>query len=261
MIACIPTKGRPGTVTWRLYQGAGIEPFHFVEPQDTEEYEAAGLPNIVCIGENDRGVVFVRNFILDWATEREERGIVLSDDDLTGFVRHDAKSGKSSKADASVWHEIDEKMKGLPFEMAGINYGHHCWHEKSPVSVNKKWAEVCAYLKPTEIAWRYDPRFLHKEDRDFVMQTIASGAGVVRWNHIGFANATLGTQPGGLLESYRAGEDEAGAKELVKKWADWARLVRKKQGEDFYKATGRESRIDAKVDLPAFARAMGKIVR
>ena len=261
MIACIPSKGRPKTETWKLFGEAEIVPHHFVEPQDVAAYEAEGAPNIVDIGANDQGIVFVRNFILDWATEREEASIIMSDDDVDGFVRYDPASGKTIKCGAEIWHEIDEKMQRLPFEMAGINYAQHCWHETKPVSVNRKWAEVCAYLKPTETSWRYDPLFVHKEDRDFVLQTIHKGAGVVRWNHLGFSNATLGTLPGGLLESYQAAEDEDGARELVNKWPEWAKLIRKKQGQQFQEVTGRDSRVDAKVDIKGLAKAMGKTVR
>ena len=261
MIACIPSKGRPKTKAWELFGEAGIQSHHFVEPQDVAVYEEAGVPNIVDIGANGRGVSFVRTFILDWATEREEEAIVMSDDDVTGFVRYEPDTGKTVKVDASIWLEIDQKMQRLPFEMAGINHAHHCWHEAKPVSVNCKWVEGCVYFKPTEMHWRYDQRLNMKEDRDMVMQTIEKGAGLARWNHLGLTSATLGANEGGLLDDYKAGRDEDGAKAFVQKWAQYATIWDRPQGQDFKKATGRDSRLELKVNLKDFAKAMGKTVR
>ena len=46
MIVCIPTKERPQTKTYKLFEEAGITPYHFIEPQDYDSYD---VPNKICI--------------------------------------------------------------------------------------------------------------------------------------------------------------------------------------------------------------------
>ena len=58
MHVAIPTKGRPSTATYKLL---GDIPFtHFVEPQDMAAYQAAGVPNLQEIPDNDKGITFVQ---------------------------------------------------------------------------------------------------------------------------------------------------------------------------------------------------------
>ena len=62
MIVCIPSRKRPDTKTWKLFADAGYEVYHFLEPQDFTDYD---VPNKINIGENNKGLMYVRNFKLD----------------------------------------------------------------------------------------------------------------------------------------------------------------------------------------------------
>jgi len=241
MIVCIPTKGRLKTKTYKLFEDVGIKVFHFIEPQELELYN---VPNKVSILENDKGISYVRNFVLSWAKENNQQWIIVCDDDVTSFGIY---NGKTIKKDASIWNEIYNKVKELPFELVGINYTQHAWHEKTKYSINKKFAEVCVLMNIKKINWQYNTNT--KEDRDFQMQTIKNGYGVLRFNHYWFSCPNVGSNKGGLFDLYQNKNDIQWAKNIVKSWHPFAKLVKKKE------------RIDAKIDIKGYAKSLNKEVK
>ena len=132
MICFIPTKGRLNTKTYKLFEDVGIEVKHFIEPQEIKKYK---VPNKVSILENDKGIGYVRNFMLNYARENNHEWVLICDDDVTSFGIY---NGKTVKKTAGIWNDILEKAKKLPFELIGINYTQHAWHEKTSYSINKK---------------------------------------------------------------------------------------------------------------------------
>ena len=235
MIVCIPTKGRPKTKTYKLFEHVGIKVFHFVEPQELDFYD---VPNKLSIEKNNMGIGYVRNFVLDWAKKNNEKWIIVCDDDVTSFGIY---NGKTVKKNASIWNEIYNKVKDLPFELVGINYTQHAWHEKTKYSINKKFAEVCVLMNVSKIKWNYRPEFNLKEDRDFALQTIQKGNGILRFNHYWFSCPDVGSNKGGLQDEYKAKKDEASAKKMCQEWYPFITLKRK--GE----------RIDMKTDIKGLA--------
>ena len=241
MICYIPTKGRIDTKTYKLFEDAGIQVKHFIEPQ---EYELYKVPNKVDIKENDKGVTFVRNFMLNYAKENNHKWVIICDDDVKSFGIY---NGKTVKKDAGIWLDILEKAKKLPFELIGINYTQHAWHEKTSYSINRKFAEVCVLMNMEKINWKYEDNT--KEDRDFQLQTIKNGYGVLRFNHYWFSCPNVGSNSGGLSDLYKAKKDTIWAENLVKKWYPYAKLVNKKD------------RIDARIDIKGYAKSLNKTVK
>jgi hypothetical protein len=239
--ACIPTKSRPQTQTYKLFESVGIKVVHFVEPSQFAEYD---VPGKVKLAGDNLGLVSTRNFILDWARKNDEEWILMCDDDVKGFGVY---NGKTVKLDASIWLDIYEKVKNFPFEIVGINYVQHAWHEKTVFSVNKKYAEVCVLLNVQRIKWQYDVPL--KEDRDMCLQAVKKGAGVLRFNKYWFSCPDVGTNTGGLQDEYRNKKDERGAVELSRKW------------HPFVKLRTRNGRLDAQVKLADLARHYGKEVK
>jgi hypothetical protein len=235
MICFIPTKGRLNTKTYKLFEDVGIKIFHFIEPQEIEQYQ---VPNKVSILENDKGIGYVRNFMLNYAKKQGLQWVLICDDDVTSFGIY---NGKTIKKDASIWFEILEKAKQLPFELVGINYTQHAWHEKTKYSVNKKFAEVCVLINVGKIKWSYRTEFNLKEDRDFALQTIKNGNGILRFNHYWFACPDVGSNSGGLQNQYKAKKDEESAKKMSYEWHPFVTL--KKKGE----------RVDMKTDIKSLA--------
>ena len=97
-----------------------------------------------------------------------------------------------------------------------------------------------------KIYWNYNDNT--KEDRDFQLQTIKNGYGVLRFNHYWFSCPDVGSNKGGLFSLYKDKKDIKWAENLVKAWYPYAKLVRKKE------------RIDAKIDIKGFAKSLNKTI-
>lgn len=235
MICFIPTKSRFNTKTYTLFEKVGIKVYHFIEPQEIDSYN---VPNKVTIELNDKGVTYVRNFMLNFARKNQIDWVIICDDDVTSFALYDQKLKTTINLDAKIWFDIYEKARKLPFEVIGINYRQHAWHEKNKYSINKKFAEVCVLLNISKISWNYRPNT--KEDRDFQLQTIMLGNGVLRFNHYCFNTPGVGSNEGGLYNQYKQKKDTIWARQIVKDWYPFAKLIQK------------DDRIDAKIDLKSF---------
>lgn len=243
MICFIPTKGRLNTKTYKLFKEVNIEVKHFIEPQEIDKYQ---VPNKVSILENNKGIGYVRNFMLNYARQNDYEWVIVCDDDVTSFGIY---NGKTVKKDASIWFEILEKAKKLPFELVGINYTQHAWHEKTNYSINKKFAEVCILMNIKKIKWNYSSELNLKVDRDFALQTIKNGNGILRFNHYWFACPDVGTNIGGLQDMYKAKKDEESAKKMCIKWNPFVTL--KKKGD----------RIDMKTNIKKLAEYYNKFTK
>lgn len=227
MIVCIPSKSRPTTKTYKLFEEAGLRVYHFIEPQQTNDYLANKVPNVVNIGAQNQGIAFVRNFILDFAKQNGHEWILMCDDDVTRFDIY--KNKKNYKLLVKDLLPYFEKAMSLPFEMAGFNYKQYIWVAKTIYSVNSNTVEQCVLLNAKKIWWRYRPEFNLKEDRDFALQTIKHGNGILRFNTIGVQSPDIGTNEGGLHNEYRQKKDEESALKMLKEWHPFVEL--KKKGE------------------------------
>ena len=244
LICFIPTKSRIDTNTYKLFDSVGIKVYHFIEPQEFNIYQ---VPNKINIGENNKGITFVRNFMLNYAKSINLEWVIFCDDDVKKFGYFCQKTKKTITTNASIWLNILEKAKTLPFEMIGINYCQYAWVEKTTYSINKKFAAVCILINIKKINWEYNDNL--KEDRDFQLQTIKRGNGVLRFNYYWFQCPDLGTNKGGLQDMYKAKKDTEWAVNIVKKYHPFAKL--QKKGD----------RIDAKIDISGFAKSLNKLVK
>lgn len=243
MICFIPTKGRPQTKTYQLFKEAGIPFLHFIEPQELQIYD---VPNKISIQKNDGGIAYVRNFMLGYAKENGHDWVIMCDDDVDHFGKYDLGNKKISPI---FWYDLLEKAKKLPFELYGINYRQLAWTSKTEYSINRTFVEVCVLLNIKKIKWTYRGEFNLKEDRDFVLQTIKQGSGIIRFNKFFYNCPDVGKNSGGLQKEYRAKKDELSAKKMCYEWHPFVTL--QKKGE----------RVDLKADIKGLATHYKKIVK
>lgn len=230
MIVCIPSKGRPSTKTYKLFEAKGTPVYHFCEPQEVETYEANKVPNVINIGAQNRGISYVRNFILDFAKNKGEEWIIMCDDDILRFYLY--KDKKNVQLPFEELYPYILKAIKLPFEMVGFNYKQYIWVADSAYSVNTRTVEQCVLLNVKKISWRYRPEFDLKEDRDFALQTIKNGNGIFRWNRIGVSSPEIGSNDGGLNDDYAQKRDQKSALRMVQEWHPFCELKKKKDRWD-----------------------------
>lgn len=246
----VPSKGRPNTKTYKLFDGHDFDVIHVVEPQDYDAYRASGVPNLVALPDNDQGIVFVRNFILDHAKKTNKEWVWMIDDDVQGFGY--AKDGKTIKGTAAVLSDFHASIERYKFPLNGINYCQYAWAYSTGsvrYKINKKTAEVCTLLYMPKIQWQYRKRYSLKDDRDFCMQAIKYSDGIIVDTHSWFACPGVGSIPGGLQDFYLQKRDQEDAAKMVAEWHPYAKLIHKK------------SRIDVKLDLAGYAQSLNRVVR
>ena len=244
MIVCIPTKGIPQTKTHKIFEECGIKVFHFIEPQEMNSYSH---DNKVNIEKNDQGISYVRNYILDWAKENNHKTIMMCDDDITCFHEYIKNKNTPIKSDRLI--ELSEKFDSMPFELGGFNYKQLIWTAKKSYAINSSTVDQCVMMKPLKIKWRYRPHFNMKEDRDFTLQTIKKGYGVLKFCKVGINSPEIGSNQGGLYNEYKQRKDEEAVSKMCKEWKPFITPKKSKRGV-----------FDCKIDYKGMAKKLGKKV-
>jgi len=241
MIVCIPTKGRFKTSTYKLFENVGIKTFHFIEP---DEYELYNVPNKVNIEKNNRGIGYVRNFILEWSKKNNFKVICMCDDDILSFGY--AENGKSIKSDANIFKEIINITNKTPFEIYGMNFRQFAWAEQKKYSINSKTFTGCVVIKVDKIKWNYENTF--KEDIQFLFDTIKNGNGCLKFNKLFFDTPPVGTNLGGCYDGYKNKEDEKCFNFILNKYKGFTTVIKKKKS------------FDIKWDIKSYAKKFKKKV-
>lgn len=225
MICYIPTKNRPHTTTYRLFEDVGIKVIHFIEPQEISSYK---VENKINIGENDRGMTFVRNYMLQYAKDNNHKWVIMCDDDINQFGK--VINSKCQKTDASIWHEILEKSKKLPFAAFGISYRPFAWSEKKPYSINSKLFASAMLLNTEKISWKYEDGM--KEDWKMLISCVIRTSGIIKFNKLFFNAPAMGTNQGGLEKEYKDKKDQAELLVMMRKYGEYAKVVKVKRGKE-----------------------------
>lgn len=243
MIALIPTKGRPCTSTYKLLQNSGFKVFHFIEPQEVKSYSVA---NVINIGENNRGISFVRNFMLEWARDNGHQFVVICDDDLNHFgVVKRKKSVKQPNADALL--QPFKVFSNSNFALAGINQRQFAWSETKPYKINNGKVNGCIFVNLNRACWRYNEDT--KEDIDFAMQCLDNRQSFIYFCKVFYNTPAIGSNFGGLHESYEANRDKTWSKRLHMDWPAHSKIITQ------------YGRTDCRVDFKSLAKERGLDVR
>lgn len=229
----IPSKGRAGNQkTADLLTEAGLRFAIVVEPQELEEYKKAHPKyTFLALEENDKGIAYVRNCILDYKKHLtpESGWICILDDDISGFG--DTKDKRTVKKDATILLRAFNTFKRFKKAVNGLNYDHLAWCASKPLSENR-FCEVAVFLYIPAISWAYRGEFDLKEDRDFCLQAIKAGAGTLRANELWFSCPSVGTNKGGLQQKYQEKRDEESVRRLAAEWPGVVEPLQKKNRLD-----------------------------
>ena len=156
----------------------------------------------------------------------------MMDDDINGFYVSDG--GKTRKIQAKSAIVAAEKLLiGIDrLAIGALEYQQFSWPAKSDLALCS-YCDVCVLIDPAITApCIYREELSMKEDRDFVMQALASGHVSARCRKISFPCPTNGTNFGGLSEVYaRDGEEKAACERMVMAWgSEVCQIQRKRSG-------------------------------
>jgi hypothetical protein len=244
MVICIPTKSRPKTDTHKLF-GSDCTVYHFVEPQEIQDYKHE---NVVNIGVNDMGITFVRNFILEWNKENNpDSWFLMCDDDIKHFCEQ--SKGKTKVCNFSSIMDRFKEVNHLGFPLVGLNYRQLVWTEKKKYKVNSSSVDQAVFINSKMVNWQYR-RVETKEDRDFAMQAIRHSKGILKMCKLGVSSPDIGSNKGGLSSEYQNKKDVSSSKKMVDLWGgDIVSLKTSKRGQVDCKInwTGLATKFDRKV--------------
>lgn len=219
MIAYIPSKGRPKTKTFTLLQASGFTTYHFLEPQDYDLYD---VPNKVNILQNDKGITYVRNFMLDHAVANGVQFALVCDDDINSFGEAKNKKAKNTpNADALL--KPYKIFSAGQFALGGFNQRQFAWSETKPYKVNQGKVSSCFFVNLKRVSWRYKEGM--KQDLDFIMQCLDNRQSFVYFCRVFYNMPAIGSNLGGLHELYKQNKDALWARKVASDWSDYAKLI------------------------------------
>lgn len=205
----IPSKGRAGrSQTARMFDKWGVDYNVVVEPQDVAAYaEHIDFDRLVVLPDNDRGLVFARNFIKDHSIAAGAERHWQFDDDISQMRR--LFKGYRLTADASVALRVAEDFTDRYTNVALTSFNCAaflpCTSGTTAVQFPPFYLNVRCYtcfLVDNSLSNRW--RFRYNEDTDMTLQVLADGHCTVLLN--AFSMETAGTNSGGAVTDVSGGQ-------------------------------------------------------
>lgn len=193
MKICIPSKWRPTRITTKdFFNSSDI--YLFVEPKEFSEYQSNNLDcNVISINENDLGIWYARNFIVQYMQTNYpcDETILIIDDDITIMYDEVAKH-KMEKTDI-------ENMLKLLWEKVVVEDLWLCWlYLKNMVRMKNKnirnyndkthWLNVVNIKKLKTLNINYCIKLRIYEDIDLLIQLLKKECSYVVCSSFSFDN-------------------------------------------------------------------------
>lgn len=217
----IPSKARVQSTTAALLRAAEVKAWRLlVEPQDAEAYAAKwGDEHVEVLPEDDQGLTYSRNRVLELAREAGWPWVWQLDDDVTQLYLK-GEGTKLVKTDAKTALLRAQRVIGrVPnVGQAGLEYQQFAWRATKPCVLNSYCDVVVAINTENTRTCRYREIPL-KEDRDFTLQVLSTGRRTCRVQTVSFGAPQNGSNKGGLQPVYATdGREERSVKRMAKLW-------------------------------------------
>jgi hypothetical protein len=224
----IPSRGRARFAsTPRALKGAKVPFTLVVEPQEAESYRALWPDSrVLVLPENNRGVTYVRQFILDHA---RQHGIVrywqIDDNIPQWFVK---LQGQMQIVPPNyVLREMEKDAEREP-RLALLATDYQQFAALASKDATQNTRTYCCVLTRSDTGIDYRPEVEMKEDVDFCMQHVARGWQTRLFHKFAMAKPPMGkTKSGGLVDKYKLGKDSEAARRLCRLWPEVATLIQK----------------------------------
>ena len=224
----IPSKGRAGqSQTARMFDKWGVDYNVVVEPQDVAAYaERIDFDRLVVLPDNDRGLVFARNFIKDHSIAAGAERHWQFDDDIQEMRR--LYKGYRLPVDAGVALHIAEGFTDRYENIALTSFNNigflPCSHGTTQTKFPPFYLNVRCYtcfLVDNSLPNRW--RFRYNEDTDMTLQVLADGYCTVLFNafHMNTGPTNSGgatTKAGGQASVYADDGRLKMARDLERVW-------------------------------------------
>lgn len=213
----IASKGRAGKsniIHELVLDGANL--YLFIEPQEIEAYKSVYPTQIVNIGQNDKGLPFVRQFMLNFALKNNIKLYWNLDDDVKLY---EVIEGNCIYRGYKVLHMAEAFFKDdSTVAQAGLEYRQFAWSATKPVAYNS-YCDCVVAIKPDLCKnLIFDNDVLLKLDRDFSIQVIKAGYKTAKINKYCFSSPENGSNEGGLFDVYKSDIEAKNSLAMEAKW-------------------------------------------
>lgn len=217
----IPSKNRPNSKLFAMLRSDNLLFNIVVEPQDRQQYIDAGYSDILIIlPENDQGLPYARNFILNYCRSSKIPWFWMLDDDISNF--YELVNSKNVKIGASRALEIAETFfkANTSIGQVGLEYQQFSWSQKKDFHINS-YCDVCVCINTAAArGLKFRESVLLKLDRDFTLQILANGYKTLKVSKVSFACPKNGSNVGGLYDVYKSGVEKQNVLKMCELWGE-----------------------------------------
>lgn len=206
----IPSKGRAGkSGTIKLLTQEQIDFTILVEPQECLVYERAyPSAKIINIGENDKGIAYVRNFALNEMRKSGGLWCWMLDDDIKGFYESNANGKTTSVSAYEALSQSEKIFATTPLAQVGLSYKLNAWTKPKEFVLNTSCV-VCTCINVEKTIYAlYRNNVVLKGDLDFTLQLLTASHSTMRISRFCFDVPKNGGGIGGLSSLYADGVTE-----------------------------------------------------
>ena len=214
----IPSRGRVGIgMAMDVLEDSGVPYWLVVEPREAAAYRGAyGAERVKVLDANDRGLHYVRNWILDYTDKMGVERHWQVDDTVNGFFRGWGDGRR--RVGAAEAMQVAEEFTGRYTNIAITGFLYYYWAFGSepppPVLLNR--SAVGVYLMANGLGFRFRPNCF--DDTDMGLQVLSSGWCTVRLTRYLFRKQRMGHMPGGCNSSLYLGGKQRLFAELARLW-------------------------------------------
>lgn len=223
----IPTRDRANSLSIAgVFDRERIPYTLVVEPQEEDAYrERFPASDILILPQNDAGLWYAREFILDYCRQMGYFWHWQFDDNIKGF----AEGTQPATARAALSYA--ESLVSQYDNLAIVSFDHKqfAFRVKNPFTPNRRNAS--SLLIHTAPGADFRPEAYMKQDLDFQLQRLTQGYSTILVHRFGMDKPTMGSTKGGCQPLYKAGLHSEYARRLAALWPN-TKLVEKDSGVD-----------------------------
>lgn len=190
-----------------------------VEPQEYEVYRAEYKNKIIQLPENNKGIIYARNFIKKYCEQKGLQSYWQIDDDISyTYLRQGTKLIRKDMLDCIL--ESQKIFEANNITLGSLEYRQYAWSATKEL-IKNSFCDSFVFMDLTKTSSIYY-RENTKEDRDFAMQVIDNNLNTARTTLYSFSAPANGSNEGGLKEIFYDVEDAElkTVQNMVKIWGE-----------------------------------------
>lgn|GEM_PF-2720780 len=200
-----------------------------VEPQDEKSYVESYSCGVFTLPNNNQGITFSRQYILDLARTMNYEWFWMMDDDINEFGK--VFKGKTQRMDASILFNATAILKRYKSSLYSMELRQFAW-SSAELKRNRSVMQCVMFNVPRCKNINYDKNIKIREDYDISLQSIFKAQGTIKTAKYYYGIADMKSQSGGMEQWYNEDFEKEEVRKLCKKYPGLVEAVYKKNRHD-----------------------------